>query len=316
MSKFWTASRIRSGQQCIELHRWTSFRRLLSSRRLDESGRVWRGQAGHGHDWELKPSILRYPHSAESGGDSNHRLESQLVAFKSLLANRLGPSWNSSDPDEIWAFGQHHGLATPLLDWTISPYVAAFFAYSDKPSDRQPAVFALCRDIVESEQCEVLARRKEEKERLEWENRARLENTANQRELHSVFLGGFADLLDFELRWESTPLVEFILPSRTLTHRFVSQASLFTRLSGCTSVEEWVGCTFVGRNRGAVLTKVVLPAGDREEALRELNSMNVNHLTLFPDVEGVAKYCNLAQVVPGYDRRYLSGGSTSESDRG
>jgi hypothetical protein len=52
------------------------------------------------------------------------------------------------------AIAQHHGLPTRLLDWSRSPYVAAFFAFVEEDiADGNVAIWCMDRGRIESETC-------------------------------------------------------------------------------------------------------------------------------------------------------------------
>jgi len=120
----------------VRLEHWKGFTELLESDFFNRSKiqLVFRGHRRY--DWGLMPTLARIP---SSGVIKEQLAINQLEHFKRAVRGRLTDNALvlEGEEDELWSVGQHHGLMTPLLDWTYSPYVALFFAFSKEDSEEE-----------------------------------------------------------------------------------------------------------------------------------------------------------------------------------
>lgn len=80
-------------------------------------------------NWGLTTTLDRFSSTLDHRVNPNSTYDTILKDFKMAIR---GKGAISQHDDEVWALGQHYGLATPLLDWTSSLFIALFFAFEEK----------------------------------------------------------------------------------------------------------------------------------------------------------------------------------------
>lgn len=280
----WT--KLGSGYNQVQFHDLKQFIDYVYKDMLNYEAYIWRGQRSD--SWKLEPTIERLVREENTSQTKEWNFEKQhLEAFKHAIRGRRGISPSAiHDENEWWALGQHHGLATPLLDWTNSPFVAAFFAFSEVGSEQTPnrAVFALHQPSVESA---VKSVRLNEDVLREARRDVLLKSGKNQLGIINSNGKAQSDLI-------------FVKPMSDENQRLVSQGGLFTRSRTNLSIEDWIMKHHQADDPGMTLLKCLIPDDERARCLQLLNRMNINPLSLFPDLTGASRYCNLFSEIENY----------------
>ncbi len=248
------------------IEHWHQYSELLESRFFNRTQTQYIFRGHRRYDWAMTPSLGRL---GVNGIVTQKLADRQLRLFRKAIRGRIDDhslldDEDLKEADELWSIGQHHGLMTPLLDWTYSPYVALFFAFAkqdqkDEKDNPYRAIYILNKSFIENGDPEgdirIFEPRKDDHGRL-------------------VSQAGLFTFSPYDATIENK-LTDILFgedfPDENLKQATESdQPSILAKY----------------------ICKVYVKNEDQQACLRHLRRMNVHHASLFPDLIGAADYCN------------------------
>jgi len=274
---------IKKGFLVETLNSWAEFIDFVKHEKKCWPTLIFRGQANS--EWKIYSRLDRleqkYNKRPNLGGSIPKEFdrprvdrETHLMRFKELALDKIGKDIKNKDDNIFWTIAQHHGLATPLLDFTYSPFVALFFAFEEEK--------CWCKEKDNENDIDIF----------------------KEPDKRSVFALTSHLVEDF-----SQP---FSAPGYG-NYRATSQGGVFLKMPDPKDIypEKWDLESCIQKkyenetygeppNENAnphpnpILKKFEIPntKEERRKCLLFLDQMNINRATLFPDLDDAAKYVN------------------------
>ena len=157
---------------------------------------------------------------------------------------------NAADNGAFYSLAQHHGYPTPLLDWTHSPFISAYFAYksvkkNDRKEDKRVRIFVFDRKSWE-------------------EDFSQIQKLSPARPHFSVLAAWAID-----------------------NPRILPQQGLFT-VTNIDDIETYIAKRQEEKSK-TYLTAIDLPSTERSEVMQELALMGITAGSLMPGLDGACE---------------------------
>lgn len=221
---------------------WTEFKNYVSG--ISKSRYLFRGQT---KPWRLCSTFHRRGRFriSEFTRKDIPQLHQRLCAITTHFFDLTRPDQNGA----FFSLLQHHGYPTPLLDWSHSPYVAAFFAFRDRPIG-----------YVGSEDVRIYVF-----DNMEWIRR-------------------FPQIQNADPPFPHLSVMEFIAignPRLVLQQAVTTVTNIHDIEAYLLAKETETGVRFI--------RAMDIPASERETAMRDLRFMGITAGSMFPGIDGVCE---------------------------
>jgi catechol 2,3-dioxygenase-like lactoylglutathione lyase family enzyme len=275
------------------IEKWCDFTQLIdvieTRHEHQQHHFFYRGQVNK--VWGLEPSLFRELREKKENLQRCFEIEHDAKKeFASQVHLYMDPSAlpNSGDWLEWWALMQHYGAPTRLLDWTASPYVAAYFAIES--GDDTDGLIWVLNDWA-------LGDRMREHYPVDWSEWDRSLRPPNN-------WSNVAKSFDSNRFFDETavPQLFFFQPTRRSPRIVAQQGWLSSSLKLFadyeTEIADWFdrhkyNPEYQARYDTAPWKywncRIVIPKEVKREFLRRLQTMNITASALFPGVDGLGK---------------------------